>query len=247
MAIYNRFAEIYDQLFDPAMYQHWVEYSQQRVSKERPAVLDLAGGAGRFATLMAQAGWQMTDLDQSEAMLALASEHAETAGVDVNLVAGNMTDLTGLPKYDAVTCYADSLNYLPTPADVVTTIHQVKNHLLANGVFLFDVITQYQTDQVYPGYMYNDETDDQSAVLVWHSYSDDEVEHGVIHDLAIFEHDHGETYHRYSETHFERAYSRQWWQQTLTEAGFGSVTISADFGHGQLTPSTTRWFFECRL
>lgn len=84
MGVYQSFARIYDQLFDPVMYEHWADFSQQRVHLQRPAVLDLAWGAGRFASLMAQRGWQMTDLDQSEEMLALASEHAAAANVNLS-------------------------------------------------------------------------------------------------------------------------------------------------------------------
>lgn len=245
MGVYHSFASIYDQLFDPAMYDHWATFSQQRVHLERPAVLDLAGGAGRFASLMAQRGWQMTDLDQSEEMLALASEHAVAANVKVTLVEGDMTELTGLPTYDVVTCYADSLNYLPTPAQVSQTLKEVAAHLSTSGVFLFDVITPYQTDVVYPGYMYNDETDDQQAALMWRSYADDDVDHGVVHDLVIFHRNSNGSYDRQAELHFERAYPLPWWQQQLQAAGFKNVKVTADFGRHQPTATTTRWFFEC--
>lgn len=246
MAIYQSFAAIYDQLFDAEMYDRWVKFSEQRLSHQRPVVLDLAGGAGRFATLMAANGWQMTDLDQSDEMLALASEHATAAGVKVSLINGDMTSLTGIGNFDAVTCYADSLNYLPTPADVSQTLHEVYQHLRADGKFLFDVITPYQTDDVYPGLMFNEETPAGDAVLMWQSFADDDVEHGVIHQLDIFEREADGRYDRRSETHFERAYPLAWWRQELTTTGFTDIQVTANFGQDQPSPTTTRWFFECR-
>lgn len=245
MGVYQSFARIYDQLFDPVMYEHWADFSQQRVHLQRPAVLDLAGGAGRFASLMAQRGWQMTDLDQSEEMLALASEHAAAANVNLTFVQGDMTQLAGLPIYDVVTCYADSLNYLPTPALVSQTLNEVAAHLTDTGIFLFDVITPYQTDVIYPGYMYNDETDDEQAALMWRSYADDDVAHGVIHDLVIFNRTDDGSYQRQSEMHFERAYPLSWWQEQLAAVGFNKVSVTAGFGQQQLTKTTSRWFFEC--
>ncbi|WP_295746922.1 class I SAM-dependent methyltransferase [uncultured Limosilactobacillus sp.] len=245
MGVYQSFASIYDQLFDPAMYDHWANFSQQRVHLPRPAVLDLAGGAGRFASLMAKRGWQMTDLDQSEEMLTLASEHATAANVNLTLVEGDMTQLDGLPTYDVVTCYADSLNYLPTPARVSRTLKEVAAHLSTTGVFLFDVITPYQTDVVYPGYMYNDETDDHQAALMWRSYANDDVDHGVVHDLVIFHLQGNGSYDRQAELHFERSYPLSWWQEQLQAAGFKNIKVTADFGRHQPTATTTRWFFEC--
>ncbi len=246
MAIYQSFAAIYDQLFDAEMYDQWVHFSEKRLSHKRPVVLDLAGGAGRFATLMAARGWQMTDLDQSDEMLALASEHAAEKNVNVSLINGDMTALTGVGMFDAVTCYADSLNYLPTPADVSQTLHQVYQHLKDDGTFLFDVITPYQTDQVYPGFMFNEATDDDRAFLMWQSFADDDVEHGVIHQLDIFDQVADGHYDRHSETHFERAYPLEWWQQELTAAGFTGIKVTADFGKTEPTAETIRWFFECR-
>lgn len=246
MFIYHSFAAVYDQLFDPQMYERWADYSQSRVSIKRPVVLDLAGGAGRFATIMAARGWQMVDLDQSAEMLSLATEHADEQQFQVAAIQGDMTNLAGLGQFDAVTCYADSLNYLPEPAQVIATLRQVAGHLTADGVFLFDVITPYQTDVVYPGYMFNGETAGQEAALLWRSYADDDVEHGVIHDLVIFSREDNGAYQRQAETHFERAYPLDWWQQQLAAAGFTDVQVTADFGQSLPNPQTTRWFFECR-
>lgn len=246
MPIYQSFAAVYDQLFDDAMYQQWARFSQQRVRATRPAVLDLAGGAGRFATLMAARGWQMIDLDQSEEMLTLAAEHADEKNVSLGLIQGDMTKLNGLGDFDAVTCYADSLNYLPTPEEVKRTLSEVAAHLAAGGVFLFDVITPYQTDEVYPGYMFNEETADRSAALLWHSYANDDVEHGVIHDLVIFSRQADGSYQRQTEEHLERAYPLEWWKDQLTDSGFSEISVTADFGQREPTAQTTRWFFECR-
>lgn len=245
MAIYSSFAQVYDELFDESQYERWADFADQRIKTKRPAVLDLAGGAGRLSVLLAQRGMAMTDLDQSEEMLSLASEHAAEAGVDVKLIAADMRQLTGLPSYDAVTSFADSLNYLPTPTDVKQTLGQVYEHLRDDGVFLFDAITPYQTDVIYPGYMYNYQDDDQRYAFMWSSYANDDVEHGVIHDLAIFQRQEDGGYQRFNEIHFERAYLLDWWQSSLSKAGFTDVKASADFGKSTPDEKTRRYFFEC--
>lgn len=240
--IYQTFAQLYDELFDPEMYTNW----QQLVGNEVPngsQVLDLAGGAGRLAVLLAQQGYQVTDADFSPEMLALADQHRQTAGVDIELVETDMRELKGLPVYDAVTCFADSLCYLPDLVAVEDTFRAVKAHLKPGGKFIFDVITPYQTDQVYPGYTYNFEAEDHSKAFLWTTYADEEVPHGVIHDLAFFIQNADQTYNRVGETHFERAYELEVLNQALTNVGFKNkqIRIRADFGRQNIQPETTRW------
>lgn len=244
--IYHTFAQLYDQLFDDQLYEDWAQYTLEHGGERATTILDLAGGAGRLAVLLAKAGKELTVVDLSADMLALAAQHATDAGVELNLLQADMRDLAGLPGYDMVTCYADSFSYLDNLADVTTSFRQVHDHLKAGGHFLFDVITPYQTDVVYPGYMYNYEDDDHQHAFMWRSYGNDEVEHGVIHDLAFFNRLDDGQYERVGETHFERSYPLADLQQALVAAGFNRVRVSADFGRTAPNEETTRWFFDCQ-
>lgn len=244
--IYQSFAQLYDQLFDETLYKNWRDYTLDRCPAGAQDVLDLAGGAGRLGVLLAQAGLTVTVTDFSPEMLTIASQHAEEAGVTLNLVEADMRDLQSFPRYDLVTCYADSLCYLPNLADIKTTLGEVKKHLKSGGRFLFDVITPYQTDQVYPGYMYNYEDDDHERAFLWQSFADDDVEHGVIHDLTLFNRLPDGNYQRVGETHFERSYSQLLLIGAVKQAGFNRVTVTANFGRQTPNETTTRWFFECQ-
>ena len=138
--IYQSFAQLYDELFDAQLYEQWQDYTLNRLPSTSKTVLDLAGGAGRLACLLATAGLDLTVADFSPEMLSLAGKHAAEAGVDLQLVQADMRDLAGFPQFDAVTCYADSLCYLDDLADVQETFSQVSAHLTAEGRFLFDMI-----------------------------------------------------------------------------------------------------------
>ena len=172
-------------------------------------------------------------------MLSLAFKHAQEAQVPMTLVQGDMRDLNGLEQYDAITCFADSLCYLDDFNDVQATLKQMAAHLKDDGWLLFDVITPYQTDEIYPGYMYNYEDPDEQRAFLWRSYADDDVEHGVIHELTFFNRLPDDHYQRLHETHFERAYE-------LKKAGFNQIEVKADFGSQAIDEKTTRWFFICR-
>lgn len=242
--IYQSFAALYDELFDDELYAGWADYVMGHAQPGR--LLDLAGGAGRLAVRLAQAGFKVTDLDQSEEMLTLAADHSAAAGVSLELLAGDIRDLTALPQYPTITCFADSLCYLPDLAAVTTVFQQVAAHLAPNGFFLFDVITPYQTDTVYPGYRYCDEDPDHQRAFLWQSFAADEVPHGVTHDLAFYLKQADASYRRVGEVHHERTYSLADYQAALAQAGFQWVTVTADFGRSRPTATTSRWFFACQ-
>ncbi len=95
--------------------------------------LDLAGGAGRHAIWLAERGWDTTMIDTSEVAIALASERAEEAAVDLRLV---HSDLTAEMLPDG-------------PWDVVLIVHYMQRNLFqpaierlaVNGLIAFSVAT----------------------------------------------------------------------------------------------------------
>lgn len=243
--IYGSFAQYYDELFDEDLYLKWQSYVEKN-TKKNAHLLDLAGGAGRLGVLLARDGYQVTDADLSEEMLTLASNHATEAGVDLNLVKANMLDLQGLGLFEVVTCFADSFCYLQDIDEVQVAFNQVYTHLELGGQFLFDIITPYQTDQIYPGFMFNYQSDDQQRFFMWSSYADDDVEHGVIHELSFFDRQSNGQYERLAETHFERSYELSQIKQVLHNAGFNDITVTSEFGASPVNDNTTRWFFKCQ-
>ena len=244
--IYQSFAQLYDQLFDQELYKRWLDFT---LNYGRAATgskcLELAGGAGRLAVMLAQRHYDVTVADFSSEMLSLASQHADEAGVNLKIIEADMRDLTNLPQYNLVTCYADSLNYLDDLTDVQMTFRQVYEHLTTDGMFLFDMISPYKTDVVYPGYMYNYEDEDHRHAFMWRSFMDDEVNHGVIHELAFFNQLSNGEYQRVGETHFERAYQLAELKEALDQAGFKQVEVYSNFGQNKVTDKDERWFFRC--
>ncbi|AVK62877.1 SAM-dependent methyltransferase [Lactobacillus sp. CBA3606] len=242
--IYQTFAELYDELFDPAMYQQWLDFVRRELPQQDGEILELACGTGRLGVLLAQAGYHVTGLDLSDNMLALAQQHIEAAAVAMPLLEGNMLDLSELGTFSAVTCFADSFCYLPDLAQVQTAFTQVAAHLTATGKFLFDVITPHQTDDVYPGYMYNYR--DEERAFMWTSYAG-EVAHSAEHDLSFFIWNaEKDAFDEVSELHQERTYVLADYQRALAAAGFSQVKVTADFGQAAPNEQTTRWFFECQ-
>lgn len=240
---YSIFAQVYDRLMDKDMYPRWQHYVQSSMPVGMTGtLLDLGCGSGDFAVQMAQAGWTVTGLDLSPEMLTLAEARAEQAGVDVTWVQGDMRRLTGLGTFDAVTSFDDSLCYLPDLTAVQETLLAAAGVLVPGGYFFCDVHSLHQTDDVFPGFMYNDITED--SAFLWTTYAG-ELPHSVEHELTFFTYDEEiDGYTRAMEIQHERTYPLADYQRGLTQAGLIDVQATADFGTAPVTADTTRWFLQ---
>lgn len=244
--IYHSFAQLYDQLFDPELYNQWRDFTEKNIDRDHNKILDLAGGSGRLAVLLAADGFDVTVADISSDMLALANQHAEEANVQLHLIEADMRDLGTLPHYNVITCYADSLCYLDNEEDVLQTLKEVYDHLAPNGIFLCDLITPLKTDKVYPGYMYNYQDENEQRAFMWQSFANDDVKHGVIHELTFFNRLHNGQYERVAETHYERAYDIERLKDMFERVGFRTIQQGVDFNLDKLRPDAQRWFFKCQ-
>lgn len=239
---YSTFAAKYDQLFDDEMYTAWADFV---AAQTHPSdLLDLGGGAGRLAVLLAQKGYQVDVLDLSTDMLSLAQQHASTAGVEVNLLQADMREWSDWSKkYPTIVSFADALNYLPTLVDFRAAIRQVADHLTPGGQFLFDVITPHQVNVGYADYYYNND-DDADNIFMWTSYLG-EAANSVDHDLKFFVYDDTiDGFKIIREIHHEQTYPLATYQQELRDAGFTDISVSADFGQSAIQETTDRWFFK---
>ncbi|AYF92678.1 class I SAM-dependent DNA methyltransferase [Apilactobacillus bombintestini] len=241
--IYQEFAKFYDELFDETMYDGWLSFVKDNVNVN-DKMMDMACGTGRLLELLLENNYQVSGMDLSEDMLTLADERIRNNDNNAELIQGDMTDLSDFPSYDAISCFDDSLCYLPDITTLEITFKNVYEHLNEGGKFLFDVITPYQTDEVYPGYMYN--FHDDSSAFMWQSYIG-EHEHSVEHDLVFFNYNESkDAYDQFSEIHKERTYELDTYLDLLSDIGFKNIKVSSNFGHDDIEEDTTRWFFMCQ-
>ncbi|MCI2171849.1 class I SAM-dependent DNA methyltransferase [Schleiferilactobacillus perolens] len=240
---YTIFAQVYDRLMDKTMYQSWQDFVTQHYPQSAPGrLLDLGCGTGDFAVRMAKLGWRVTGLDLSADMLTLAKERADKAHVTVDWIQGDMRQLAGLGTFDVVTSFDDSICYLPDLASVQATFEAVAGVLPADCPFFFDVHSLHQVDDVFPGFMFNDITED--SAFLWSSY-EGKVPHSVEHELTFFTYDDTiDGYTRAMEIQTERTYPAADYRQALIQAGFLPPQLTADFGRGEVQPDTTRWFWQ---
>ena len=242
---YQTFAKLYDDLFDEAAYADWFQYATKFIKNKDGKLLELAGGAGRLAIQLKQAGYDdISVLDLSTEMLALAAQHAQEAELDLPLIEGDMREWSDFDeRFATITSFADSFNYLANEDETLMAFKQVAEHLEDGGQFLFDVISPWQTDVYYPGYMYN--WHDDETAFMWSSYGVEEQPHTVEHELTLFVYNEDiDGVQQLQEVHTERTYSLDTYKRLLTEAGFTNIEVTADFGRSEVTDESPRWFFN---
>lgn len=241
---YETFASVYDEVMDKSLYEKWYEFSKRHL-KGKTQLLELACGTGALACRFAKAGYDVTALDLSEEMLMIASQRALEADVSVQFIEGDMLDLNDIGEYDAVTCFSDSLCYMPDEQAVQQVFDGVYQILNDEGIFIFDVHSLYQINEVFPDYNYHYQTDD--FAFLWESYQG-QLPNSIEHFLTFFVAQDAESdlFERRDELHKERTYSLELYQRMLENAGFSQVVCLGDFTDSEPNEKTRRWFFVCQ-
>lgn len=242
---YETFAFVYDEVMDEQLYSQWLAFSQRHLPKGPKDILEMACGTGALAVDFAKAGFSVTALDLSEEMLTMASKRAAEEAVQIQFVQGNMMDLSEMGQYHAITCFSDSLCYMANRQEVQQVFDEVYQALEETGVFLFDVHSTYQIDQVFPDYSYHYQTDE--FAFLWDSYPG-EKKHSIEHFLTFFVKETGkeQQFIRYDELHQERTYTMDNFLLMLESSGFTDVQVYADFTDDAPTEKSQRWFFVCK-
>lgn len=104
-------------------------------------VLDLACGTGRHAVELASRGYNVVGYDLSPTMLARAAEEAEERRQAVELLQGDMREMSFESSFDGVYCWASSFGYFDEEknAHVARLVHRA---LRRGGRFLLDIVNR---------------------------------------------------------------------------------------------------------
>jgi 2-polyprenyl-3-methyl-5-hydroxy-6-metoxy-1,4-benzoquinol methylase len=155
-------------------------------------ILDAGGGPGRYTIALAQQGYQMTLLDLSPALLALAKERiaaTETAvqGRVIATMEGSITDLGAFSdgQFDAVLCLGGVLSHLPEADDRRRALRELRRVVRPNGVVCvsaFNRLAGFRSavqwpnawSQFFPGLLYGGQVPMGPNALPTYSYYPEE-------------------------------------------------------------------------
>jgi SAM-dependent methyltransferase len=256
---YTKFAYYYDRLMDNLPYTDWLRFIDscwERYGKPKTLV-DLGCGTGSLAIPLAQNGLQVTGIDLSEDMLAVAQNKSQSiSGVNIAWVQQDMREWELHEQVDAAVSFCDCLNYILEEAEIVQAFRQTYQGLRSGGLFIFDVHTPYlliSYAETQPFFM-----NEEDIAYIWTSELEDETCE-ISHELTLFvREDNGKNSYsidrspkepkflRFEETHVQRGYRLDWLKRQLLEVGFVDVECFGDFRFEPVHAETERAFFICR-
>ncbi|MEW9500499.1 class I SAM-dependent DNA methyltransferase [Jeotgalibacillus marinus] len=245
---YGRFAEIYDQLMSDMPYDLWTRFvleKQAQFGSTGRRLLDVGCGTGEWTLQIAQEGFEVTGIDLSESMLAVASNKAQNAGVPLQLFKQNMAKVEGFEPFDIITIFCDSLNYLEREEDFKRTFDNMYRQLSSGGLFLFDVHSIFKIEHLFVDQTFT--YDDGNVAYIWNSF-EGEHPHSAENELSFFvmEDADRDQYVRFDELHKQRTFSIEQYRIWLEDAGFTIESVTADFSPVlSLEENSERIFFTC--
>ena len=236
---YNEFAYFYDEFNGEADYE--ALYAQVKARLDAHGIssgilADLGCGTGELTLMLAQAGYDMIGIDQSEEMLCVVRDKAEQLGLSGGLLLLQQ-DLCALDLYGtirgAVSTF-DTLNHIP---DLDKAIANAAFFMEKGGVFLFDMNTPYKHQAVLGENVFTFEEED--ARCVWRNhYNPDARRVTITVDI-----DYQETGEHFHEEFFEYTYTLAEITAALEKNGFTLESVCDGESFGPLTEESERYFF----
>lgn len=251
MEAYTDFAGVYDIFMDDTPYRDWAEKiaelieayglsrpgrnrnkisKEDRRSQEKNLVLDLGCGTGTLTELLAQKGYDMIGIDNSEEMLNLALNKKRESGSDILYLCQDMRDIDLYSTVGTVISVCDCVNYLLEEEEIEDTFRLVNNYLYPGGLFIFDFNTVYKYQTVIGNTTIAENREECS--FIWENYYHEE-EHINEYEVTVFvkEEKERELFRRFTETHYQRGYTLEEMKGFVERAGMKTITaFDADTG-----------------
>lgn len=149
-----------------------VRYVQTLTSKPQPRVVDLGTGSGALAIYVAHhvSSAQVVAVERSDVARGYAARNIEACGVDVKLVAGDMTDLALLQDWHgAVDLVLANPPYVPESQDLQPEVYRDPHDAVFSGLDGLETIrglVPVAARLLSPGAMLGLEHDDSTSVAV---------------------------------------------------------------------------------
>jgi len=223
MPSYKSFASVYDMFMDNVDYPAWGNYVAQLLNKYSVVdgtVLELGCGTGTITELLAAKGYDMIGLDNSAEMLSVAMDKKIASGQDILYILQDMRELELHRAVHAIISICDSMNYILEDEDLLKVFKRVNHYLESEGVFIFDLNTDYKYKEILADNIFAENREESS--FIWENFYDEKTQVNE-YDLTLFMHIEDGLYQKNEETHYQRAYSLETIKKLLAKAGLEFV------------------------
>lgn len=145
MSVFGEYANCYDLVYRDKNYAQEVAFAADLLQAGTPGMkdlLELGCGTAGHAMLLAQRGYRVTGVDRSAEMLARAAQRLAqrpaSVGGHISLVEGDMPTVDLGRRFDSALAFFHVVSYLTKDEVLSASFDNVRRHLKAGGLFLFD-------------------------------------------------------------------------------------------------------------
>ena len=139
MPIFGEYAGYYDLIYPDAKFKEEAAFVDGLIREHGAApsrILDMGCGTGRHAEALAALGYEVTGVDGSPSMLALAEKR--NSGKGIGLVQADLRDFQLETQFDAVASFFHVMSYMTDAASLESAFAGAGRHLVDGGLFVFD-------------------------------------------------------------------------------------------------------------
>lgn len=246
-AAFVEIAPLYDMLMTGVPYTEWIVYLRKLLDerKARPRkVLDLACGTGNVSELLAGEGFAVTGVDIAPGMIAQAQAKAAQAKLPIAYAVQDaaLLDLPG-KRFDLCVSLFDSLNYITDPLRLQMAMERVAAHLTRNGLFIFDLNTEYALANHF--FDQNNLSSKDRLLYDWKSDFDPQTRLCRVHMNFRYTAEEG-TERVFEEVHWQYAYRTEEIVAMLEQAGFDQIATYKAYTLRQPVRASDRIFYVAR-
>ena len=222
MDTYLAFAKVYDRWMRNIPYHRWCRRILDILHTyeiDNGIIADLGCGSGRMTRKLAEAGYDMIGIDNSEEMLARAYEKSSR---DSNILY-LCQDIRAFELYGTVRaaiCCCDTVNYMADEGELATLFRLVNNYLDPGGLFIFDIKTEkwFQTTAGLTSCRH-----DQKGDFFCETAMDQDV---FEYHLSMFEREADGRYAKFEEYHYQKIFTKEAVCRALADAGLQLLAVT---------------------
>lgn len=161
---------------------------------------------------------ELTEPEKADELCGLEEpdESDEPADRGILYLLEDMRELELYGSVRAVVSVCDSMNYILEEADLREVFSRVHEYLEEDGVFIFDLNTVYKYRDLLGETTIAENREEGS--FIWENYFDEESAVNE-YDLTLYIREDGESYRRFEEVHYQRAYDLKTIGRLLADAG----------------------------
>jgi SAM-dependent methyltransferase len=141
--VFEKYAQYYDLLYQDKDYRAETDYILSLIKKYHPEtskILEFGAGSGIHGRILANAGFHVSGIERSRAMIDLGLSSSQAIGQNAyfSCIQGDCTSTFIGVDFDAVISLFHVLSYQTSKEEVLAMLKNAHRQLKSGGVFIFD-------------------------------------------------------------------------------------------------------------